>query len=88
MSRGQTFLTRLSDLEELAALRLESQAHEVDTLGGLVMHRLGRMPRVGDEIRLDAWVIRVEELDGRRASLLHMLRAIGPPAPVGTRGTA
>ncbi len=48
-----------------------------DTIGGLVMGQLGRIPRVGDEIDLAAsrMRIRVEEMDIRRVAkvrLIHM----------------
>jgi CBS domain containing-hemolysin-like protein len=69
-------LTRLSHLEELAGVRFDADARQVDTLGGLVMHRLGRIPSPGDEIRLDGWLVRVEELEGRRAARLRL-----EPAP-------
>lgn len=45
--------------------------------GGLVMHELGRMPNLGDEVWHSGWLIRVEELDGRRAARLRIM-------PVGT----
>jgi CBS domain containing-hemolysin-like protein len=58
---------------------LEQEAREVDTLGGVVMHRLGRIPSVGDEVRLEGWLVRVEELDGHRAARVRVVPA-GPPA--------
>jgi CBS domain containing-hemolysin-like protein len=64
---------RLSEFEELVAVRLGEETREVDSLGGLVMQRLGRIPRLGDEIRLDGWLIRVEEVDGRRAARLRLV---------------
>jgi CBS domain containing-hemolysin-like protein len=67
-------LVRLSEFEELTGLHLDTRDHEVDTLGGLVMQRLGRMPAVGDEVRLDGWLLRVEELDGRRVARLRATR--------------
>ena len=39
---------------------------EVDTMGGLVFHRLGRLPRLGDAIREDDVTLTVEEVHGRR----------------------
>jgi putative hemolysin len=72
-------LTRLSDFEEFASLRRDQQAREVDTLGGLVMQRLGRIPSLGDEILLDGWLVRVEALDGRRAARLRVAPASAMP---------
>ncbi len=37
-----------------------------ETLGGLVMARLGRIPHVGDEVEVPGVRIRVEVMDGRR----------------------
>jgi CBS domain containing-hemolysin-like protein len=39
---------------------------DVDTIGGLVWHELGRRPRAGDEVRLapDGVVVRVDRVDG------------------------
>lgn len=72
-------LMRLSEFEELAEVRLDTDAHQVDTLGGLVMHRLGRIPSVGDEIRLDGWLVRVEEVDGRRVARVRLVPASPSP---------
>ncbi|MEE6280666.1 hemolysin family protein [Georgenia sunbinii] len=42
-----------------------------ETLGGLVMARLGRIPRVGDTVELPSVVLRVEVMDGRRVERLR-----------------
>jgi CBS domain containing-hemolysin-like protein len=55
----------VSDVNEFLGLRLpEDQA---DTLGGLVMSALGRIPEAGDEVTLGApaTVIRVEKMEAR-----------------------
>lgn len=39
---------------------------QVSTLGGLVMARLGRVPRIGDHIQVGNLVIGVERMDGTR----------------------
>jgi len=44
----------------------------VTTIAGLVMDRLGRVPRVGDEVRLGNLVIAVRELSGRMADRLEV----------------
>ncbi|MFD1716807.1 hemolysin family protein [Georgenia deserti] len=43
-----------------------------ETLGGLVMDRLGRIPEVGDEVRVSDVVLHVEQMDGRRVDRLRV----------------
>jgi CBS domain containing-hemolysin-like protein len=74
-------LMRLSEFEELAGVRLVLDAQQVDTLGRLVMHRLGRVPSLGDELRLDGWLVRIEALDGRRVARVRVVPASPPPSP-------
>jgi putative hemolysin len=76
-------LTRLDELEELADVQLDQSAHEaVETVGGLVMAVLGRMPREGDEVTVAGRTIQVVRLDGRRVDLVRLLpsEAASPPA--------
>ncbi len=50
-----------------------------ETVGGWLMAQLGRVPQVGDEVLLEAWTIRVHEMDGRRVDRVR----ITPPSPTG-----
>jgi putative hemolysin len=69
-------LTRLGELEELLGARLDAEDHDqADTLGGLVMARLGRIPEVGDAVEVVGRPLRVEELDGRRVAVVRLLPA-------------
>ena len=54
--------------------RLNSQlAHEeIDTVGGLVMNRLGHVPRRGEKIEIDNWRFEVLRADSRRVYLLKV----------------
>jgi CBS domain containing-hemolysin-like protein len=58
---------------------------EYETIGGLVMQQLGRIPTIGDEVQLSgydhdgiphtsAWQARVVRMDGRRIDLLELAR--------------
>jgi CBS domain containing-hemolysin-like protein len=68
-------LTRVHELEELLGTELdEAERGDVGTVGGLVMARLDRMPRAGDEVTVAGRRLRVEQLDGRRVSLLRLYR--------------
>jgi CBS domain containing-hemolysin-like protein len=66
-------LLRPDELTEQAGVVVpEDPAYE--TLGGLVMARLGRLPRVGDAVEVDGVVLTVEALDGRRVERLRVRR--------------
>jgi CBS domain containing-hemolysin-like protein len=45
-----------------------------DTLGGFVLGRLGRRPRLGDSVEIDGRRIRVEALDGLRVARVLLTR--------------
>ena len=45
---------------------------EFDTVGGLVMQRLGHLPKRGEVMELDRFHIRVLRADSRRIHLLQM----------------
>ncbi|MFV9505292.1 MAG: hemolysin family protein [Oscillochloridaceae bacterium umkhey_bin13] len=62
----------IHDLNELADLDLHSETAE--RLGGLVYEVLGRMPRVGDRIRLEEVEITVLAMKGVRAEKLRVAR--------------
>ena len=57
------------DLDEL----LEDR-DEYDTIGGLVFHRIGGVPKPGDVVELESLTITVESTDGRRVSKVLVTR--------------
>jgi len=61
--------------ERLAALGIELPPGKYETLGGFVMHRLGRVPREGDVVEEGDWRIRVSRLEGRRVREVRIGRA-------------
>ena len=82
-------LTRLDEFEEIADVKLPEEVHEqVDTLGGLVMASLDRIPEVGDEVVVGGYTLRVEQLDGRRVEAVRLLRAASPDGEQPALGTA
>lgn len=74
---------RPDELTEVTGLRVPEDA-AYETLGGLVMSRLGRVPVTGDEIVVgegtDRVVVRVEAMEGRRVERVNVRPA---PAEVG-----
>jgi CBS domain containing-hemolysin-like protein len=50
------------------ALGSAFESEDFDTIGGLVLGYLGRPPEVGDEVRLDGYLLSVDEVDGPRVA--------------------
>jgi putative hemolysin len=67
----------LADFAERTGYGLPAGPYE--TVGGFLMARLGRLPRVGDEVPVDRVRLVVTELDGRRVSRV----ALVSPRPPG-----
>ena len=40
------------------------------TVGGYVVRRLGRLPRIGEQLRMDGYIVTVEQADERRVQQL------------------
>jgi CBS domain containing-hemolysin-like protein len=55
-----------------------------DTIGGFVFGQIGHKPELGDEVRADGLIFRVEALDGLRIARLRVARE--EPAAVGVSG--
>jgi CBS domain containing-hemolysin-like protein len=53
------------------------ESEDFDTIGGLVLGNLGRVPEVGDEVRLDGFLLRVDEVDGPRVAQVVAREAPG-----------
>ena len=47
---------------------------EYETVGGFVMDQLGRIPRPGDRMEYEAWVLRVRRMEGRRVAEVEVLK--------------
>jgi CBS domain containing-hemolysin-like protein len=46
---------------------------EFDTVGGLVYHHIGGVPKVGDTVEVDSLSLTVEATDGRRVRTVHVV---------------
>jgi CBS domain containing-hemolysin-like protein len=50
------------------ALGTDFESQDFETVGGLVLGHLGRVPEEGDEVRLDGYLLHVDETDGPRVA--------------------
>jgi CBS domain containing-hemolysin-like protein len=53
------------------AFGLELDSADVSTIGGYVTHLLGHLPKQGEQVRIDNYVVTVSQSDGRRVRQLH-----------------
>jgi magnesium and cobalt transporter len=65
-------LTRVEDFNEYFECELDDE--EYDTIGGLVMHELGRLPRRGETIDFGGFKFSVVKADKRRIDALQVQR--------------
>jgi len=65
-------LTRVEDFNEYFECELEDE--EYDTIGGLVLHELGRLPRHGEKIGFGGFEFVVVKADDRRIDALRVQR--------------
>ena len=65
-------LTRIEDFNEFFECELEDE--EYDTIGGLVMHELGRLPRRGESVDFGGFTFSVVKADRRRIDSLQVQR--------------
>jgi magnesium and cobalt exporter, CNNM family len=56
------------------ALKLNLEGEDVDTIGGLLYERLGKVPALGDQAELDGVRLRVESTAGRRIRKVRVVR--------------
>ncbi len=72
----------VDDLGELfdVDLGLEDE-DEYDTVGGLIYHRIGGVPKPGDQVKVDGLTLTVESTDGRRVSKVLAVRDRDPDRP-------
>ncbi|MFQ5635100.1 MAG: HlyC/CorC family transporter [Gammaproteobacteria bacterium] len=66
-------LTRIDDFNDHFEVALSDE--EYDTVGGLVIHELGRMPRRGESVLFGGFSFKVMQADRRRVHVLEVRRA-------------
>src|SRR5207245_7253615 len=67
----------LYELRDAAGLELESA--DVSTIGGYVTHLLGHLPKQGEQVKIDNYLVTITQTDGRRVGQLHFQK-LGEPA--------
>ncbi|HET7396331.1 MAG TPA: transporter associated domain-containing protein [Gammaproteobacteria bacterium] len=73
-------LTPIEDFNEYFGLAFSDE--EFDTVGGLVTHAFGHMPKRGEKVEVNGLRFKVIRADSRRVHLLEMVRK-SIPAPAG-----
>ena len=64
-------LTRMEDFNEHFAVELDDE--EYDTVGGLVIHELGRLPRRGERLEFGGFLFKVLRADRRRVDTIEVV---------------
>jgi magnesium and cobalt transporter len=76
-------LTRIEDFNEYFGCEI-TEDEDFDTVGGLVMHELGRLPKLGEKLQYDGFEFCVIRADRRRIDALQVTRfAQGPEVTAG-----
>jgi CBS domain containing-hemolysin-like protein len=76
----------LYELQDIADLTLESS--DVSTIGGYVTHLLGHLPRVGEQVRIEDYLVTVAKADERRVEELHFRKVKNRAVEEGARTDA
>ena len=67
----------LYELNDLTGLELESA--DVSTIGGYVTHLLGHLPKQGEQVKIDNYLVTITQTDGRRVGQLHFKKLSEQP---------
>jgi CBS domain containing-hemolysin-like protein len=76
---GRILAPALVRPDQLSEYGVDLPEGEYETLGGLIMDRLGRLPVTGDIVEEEGWRLRVTSTDGRR---VHEVELSPTPAPI------
>src|SRR5438093_6985951 len=68
----------LYELRDAVGLELDSA--DVSTIGGYVTHLLGHLPKQGEQVKIDNYLVTVSQADGRRVRQLHFRKMSDTPA--------
>ena len=62
---------------------MELESADVSTIGGYVTHLLGHLPKQGEQVRIENYLVTISQTDGRRVGQLHFRKqseTAGAPA--------
>jgi magnesium and cobalt transporter len=79
-------LTRIEEFNETFGTRFSDE--EADTIGGLVLHELGRMPRRGEAVQIGGLELKVTRADRRRIETLRVTTPEDRPVAAPAASTA
>jgi CBS domain containing-hemolysin-like protein len=68
----------LYELLELADLNLENP--EVSTIGGYVVQLLGHLPKQGEQVQIEDYLVTITQTDGLRIFQLHFKKRQAQPS--------
>jgi CBS domain containing-hemolysin-like protein len=69
----------VDDLAELFGIQFDLEDEdEYDTVGGLIYHRVGGVPKPGDQVVVDGLDLTVESVEGRRVGKVLVIRMRSP----------
>ncbi len=68
----------LYELQELADLNLENP--EVSTIGGYVVQLLGHLPKQGEQVQIEDYLVTITQTDGLRIFQLHFKKRQAQPS--------
>jgi magnesium and cobalt transporter len=71
-------LTEIADFNAVVGTRFSDA--EFDTVGGLIVNHFGRLPKRGEQIRIDNVAVRVMRADSRRLHLIEVERIQEAPS--------
>src|SRR5437899_12152314 len=69
----------LYELRDAAGLELDSA--DVSTIGGYVTHLLGHLPKQGEQVEIDNYLVTVSQTDARRVRQLHFRKLSDAKTP-------
>jgi CBS domain containing-hemolysin-like protein len=69
-------LLRADEVLEATGFRMPEGEYE--TVAGMLVARIGKIPEVGDEARIDGWRVTVMRMDRHRAAELRLFRVSDP----------